>query len=124
MAKGPLSDQQLKEIREFAAQWGKIVARRAFPEACPLDFSSMEQVALAAAAGVTEGTLSVLLDQQAQTLGPEHPCPDCGRLCPVGFEDRHLTVKGGTQLLLHEPVCHCLACRRDFFPPTALSAPR
>jgi hypothetical protein len=124
MAQGKLSEQKLQEIRALAAEWGKIVARRAFPEAGPLDFSTMEQVALAAAAGLTEGTLGVLLHQQAQTLGPEHPCPECGTLCPVGYEDRPLTVKGGTQVPLHEPVCPCPTCRRDFFPPTALPETR
>jgi hypothetical protein len=114
-----LSEQQLREVRELAAAWGKIVARRAFPESGPLDFAAMEQVAAAAAAGLTEGTLGVLLDQQAQALGPEHPCPDCGRPCPVNHEDRPLTVRGGTQVPLHEPVCHCPGCRRDFFPPAA-----
>jgi hypothetical protein len=124
VAQRKLSEQKLQEIRELAAEWGKIVARRAFPESGPLDFATMEQVAAAAAAGLTEGTLSVLLNQQAQSLGPEHPCPDCGRLCPVDYQDRHLTVKGGTQVPLHEPVCHCPTCRRDFFPPPPLPSTR
>jgi hypothetical protein len=120
MAQRQPSEQQLREIRELAAQWGKIVARRLGPESGPLDFAAMEQVAAAAAAGLTEGTLGVLLDQQAQTLGGEHPCPGCGRACPLTYEDRTLTVQGGTPVPLHEPVCHCPACRRDFFPPAAL----
>jgi hypothetical protein len=117
MVKGKLTEQQLREIRAFAAQWGPIVARRLNPGAEPLDFTAMEQVAAAAAAGLTEGTLRVLLEQQVQSLGAEHPCPDCGRACPVQHEDRPLTVQGGTQVPLHEPVCHCPDCRRDFFPP-------
>ena len=119
MAKGKPSEQQLAEIRELAAEWGKIVARRIGPESGRLDFAAMEQVAAAAAAGLTEGTLGVLLDQQAGTLGAEHPCPGCGRACPVRHEDRPLTVKGGVQVPLHEPVCHCPDCRRDFFPPAS-----
>lgn len=119
MAKSKPTEQQLREIRELAAQWGKIVARRLGPESGPLDFAAMEQVAAAAAAGLTEGTLGVLLEQQAGTLGPEHPCPHCGRACPVRHEDRTLTVQGGIPVPLHEPVCHCPDCRRDFFPPPA-----
>jgi len=46
-----------------------------------VDFQAMEDVARAAAAGVCEGTLSVLLHQQAELLGAEQPCPDCGRSC-------------------------------------------
>src|SRR5438552_12262101 len=116
-----LSPQKLREIHALAAAWGKIVARRVGAESGPgqaMDFQAMEEVAAAAAAGLTEGTLDTLLEEQAQTLAPEQPCPDCGRLCPVQYEDRPLTVRGG-HLTWHEPVCHCPACRRDFFPPTA-----
>jgi hypothetical protein len=123
MPKRTPSQQQLAEIRELAAQWGKIVARRLGPESGPLDFAAMEQVAAAAAAGLTEGTLSVLVDQQAAALAKEHPCPDCGRACPVNYEDRTLTAKGGAQVPLREPVCHCPGCRRDFFPPAGLPGP-
>ena len=35
MAKRKPTEQQLREIREFAAQWGKIVARRFGPESGP-----------------------------------------------------------------------------------------
>jgi hypothetical protein len=119
MAQSKLSQQKLQEIRELAAEWGKIVARRITPESGPLDFASMEQAAAAAATGLTQGTLAVLLEQRAATLAAEHPCPGCGRACPVQHEDRLLTVKGGTQVPFHEPVCHCPDCRRDFFPPTA-----
>ena len=125
MSQRKLSPQKIQEIRDLAAQWGKIVARRAFGEAGPgtdIDFQTLEQVAAAAAAGLTEGTLGTLLEQQAQTLGTEQPCPDCGRPCPVDYEDRPLAVQGG-QLTLHEPVCHCPDCRRDFFPPADRVAP-
>jgi hypothetical protein len=124
MAKRKPSEQQLAEIRALAAEWGKIVARRIGPEgAGSLDFAAMEQIAAAAAAGLTEGTLGILLDQHAATLGAEHPCPDCGRACAVKHEDRTLTVKGGTQIPLQEPICHCPDCRRDFFPPAVRVGP-
>lgn len=124
MAPQPISSQKLQEIQDFAAQWGKIVARRAFGEAGPdqaMDFQTMEQLAAAAAKGLTEGTLTTLLEQQAQTLATEQPCPDCGRLCRLDYQDRTLTVQG-SQITLHEPLCHCPDCRRDFFPSAARSA--
>lgn len=124
MSQHTLSPEKLQEIHELAAGWGKIVARRLFGDAGPgldIDFQTLEQVAAAAARGLTEGTLASLLEQQAQGLAGEQPCPDCGRLCPVGHEERPLTVKGG-QLTLNEPLCHCPDCRRDFFPPTARAA--
>ena len=124
MAQHPLSQQKIQEIRDLATQWGRIVARRAFGDAGPgldTDFSTLEQIAAVAAAGLTEGTLGTLLDQQARSLPEQPACPDCGRLCPVSYEDRDLTFEGG-QIPLHEPVCHCPDCRRDFFPPQALPA--
>jgi hypothetical protein len=124
MAQRKLSPEKLREIHELAASWGKIVARRAFGETGPdmgVDLTAMEEIAATAAAGLTESTISILLQQQAQGLGAEQPCPDCGLLCPVGFENRPLAVKGG-RFLYHEPVCHCRVCRRDFFPPKDLPA--
>jgi len=126
MPRRQLSPQELQTIRDFAAQWGKIIARRAFGDSGPgtqVDFQAMEDVARAAAAGVCEGTLGVLLHQQAELLGAAQPCPDCGRSCTVQREDRPLAFHGG-QLTQSEPVCHCPDCRRDFFPPTAAAAPR
>jgi hypothetical protein len=125
MPRRHLSPQALQEIRDFAASWGKIVARRAFGDAgvgTDVDLDAMEAVARAAAAGLTEGTLSTLLEQQAQALGDEQPCPACGQPCPVGREERSLAVYGG-RLTQAEPVGHCPVCRRDFFPPAAPAAP-
>lgn len=121
MARRPLTPQELDEVRHLAAQWGKIVARRAFGEAGPgldVDFDTMEQVAQAAAQGLTEATLHALLDQQALELGAIQPCPDCGRPCGVHRRARPLRAQGA-ELLPAEPTCHCPDCRRDFFPPTA-----
>jgi hypothetical protein len=125
MTQRKLSPQDLQEIRELSARWGKIVARHAFGEAGPgldVDLDAMEQVASAAAAGLTEGTLGTLLQQQALLLGNEQPCPGCGRLCTTARHDRPLTVRG-SQLTHSEPLGHCPDCRRDFFPPTAPAAP-
>jgi len=125
MPQQPLSPQDLREIRALAAHWGKIVARHAFGAEGPgteVDLSAMEQVARAAASGLTEGTLTTLLEQQALALGPEQPCPDCGRPCLVRRAERTLTCRDGP-LTQSEPLCHCPDCRRDFFPPTAPVAP-
>jgi len=125
MATPHLTSQELQNIRDAAAQWGQIVARRAFGDAGPgldVDLLALEQVATAAARGLTEGTLATLLEQQAQALPADWPCPDCGQPCPVGREPRPVTGHGGT-VTYREPVCHCPACRRDFFPPAARPAP-
>jgi hypothetical protein len=125
MSRRQFTPQELQEVHALASQWGKIVARRAFGEGGPgldVDLGAMEQVAQAAAAGLTEGTLQTCLEQQALALGAEQPCPACGRPCPVQRAPRPLAVRGG-RLEQSEPVCHCPACRRDFFPPAAAAAP-
>jgi hypothetical protein len=125
MPRRQLSANDLREIRELAARWGKIVARQAFGDDGPgtdVDLDAMEQVAAAAAAGLTEGTLATLLEQQAQRLGAEQPCPDCGRPCAVRRQGRPLAARAGP-ITHREPLCHCPDCRRDFFPPAAAAAP-
>ena len=121
MARRPFTPQELDELRQLAARWGNIVARRAFGEVGPgldVDFTAMEQITQAAAAGLAEGTLQTLLDRQATALGELRPCPDCGRPCAVHRRERPLRAKGA-DVRQSEPVCHCPDCRRDFFPPTA-----
>lgn len=118
MASSKLNDKDLAEIEALAKQWGKIVVRRAFGNDGPgldIDLDTMERVAVAAAAGLTAGTLEEATQQQAQQLGTEQPCPNCGRLCPITTEDRPVLVQGG-QFFHQEPVAHCPACRRAFFP--------
>lgn len=123
MASGKLSDKDLAEIHALAKQWGKIVVRRAFGEEGPgldVDLDCMEQVAAAAAAGLTQGALEEATGKQAQHLPAEQPCPTCGHLCPSQPQPRPIVVKGG-QFLHCEPACHCPACRRDFFPSASCS---
>lgn len=120
MTRKSLSPQDLQNVRTLAAQWGKIVSRRAFGAAGPgldLDFTALEQLAAAAAAGLTEGTLAAALEQQAQSLGPPPPCPNCGRPCTVQRQARPLHIDSGQRIQHQEPCCHCPDCRRDFFPP-------
>src|SRR5262245_45396912 len=125
MAPGNLTPQDLQNLRDFAAQWGKIIARRAFgADGPPLDADlfTLEQAAQAAAQGLLQGTLATLLAQQAQALPDHHPCPACQHLCAVTREPRPLDCLGGS-VTYDEPVCHCPACRRDFFPPATRLAP-
>jgi hypothetical protein len=101
------------------------MARRTFtPEELQelRDLAAMEQIARAAATGLTEGTLQTLLEQQVDALGQQQPCPDCGWPCVLRRQPRPLQVQGA-RLQQSEPVCHCPDCRRDFFPPTADLAP-
>ena len=111
--------EELQQLHDLARQWAKIVSRRAFGDDGPgldVDFRTFEQIATAAAHGLTEGTLQLLLEQQARKLPDEQPCPDCGVLCPTEPHTRPLTAQGA-EVQQVERIAHCPACRRDFFPP-------
>lgn len=110
---------ELDRLRTLAAEWGKIVSRRAFGDDGPgldVDFRTFEQIATAAAQGLTEGTLQLLLEQQAAKLPHDQPCPTCGTLCPTQAQTRTLTAQGAAVQQV-ERRAHCPDCRRDFFPP-------
>lgn len=121
MAKRKLSPEQLAALEELAQQWGKIVANRAYGEDGPgldVDFDQMEQISAAVSRGLARGTLEQLTQRQAQQLPDALPCPTCQKSCPRETRPRHVVARG-TAVTLHEPVAHCPACRRDFFPPTS-----
>ncbi len=125
MAKRPLSPADLERIHQLAKRWGKIVVRQTWGDQGPdldVDLDQMEQVAMAAVRGLLAGTLEDATAQQAQRLGTQYPCPDCGHSCPLGHEPRRVHTRGGP-FEHHEPLAHCPVCDRDFFPPAALSRP-
>jgi hypothetical protein len=119
MPSSRFTPEELDRLRALAAEWGKIVSKRAFGDDGPgldVNFRTMEQIATAAAQGLTEGTLQLLLQQQAHKLTDEQACPDCGKLCPTEPHTRSLTARGAEVEQL-ERIAHCPDCRRDFFPP-------
>ena len=118
MATRRLSPEELQAVSRLAKQWGKLVVKHAFGEQGPgldVDFAQMEEVACAAARGLTEGALEVATAQQGQRLGEQQPCPRCGKLCSVASQERPLRAQGGV-VSLREPKGYCPSCRRDFFP--------
>jgi hypothetical protein len=117
MASGRLSERKLKEIEEIAAGWGKLLAQEAFPDGPGLDvtLADMEEVAARAAKAIVQGTVETMTSQQAKQFDSQLACPTCGKMCEVTRKPRPITVRGG-KATLDEPVAHCPACRRDFFP--------
>src|ERR1700676_2823367 len=81
MAAPQFTPEQLQHIRDLAARWGKIVARRVFGDAGPgldADLATLERIALAAAGGLTDifvtwrpGGARSWPDASSATRGPD-----------------------------------------------------
>jgi len=110
--------EDLSNVRDMAYGWGKVVSRRAYGDEGPgldIDFDSIETLAVDIGQAVIKGAIEEALKTQLKLLGDHQLCPECKRACPVDTAPRTLQVRGGT-IEYNEPVCHCPACRRDFFP--------
>jgi hypothetical protein len=126
MATRKFTPEELLAITRLAKQWGKIVVRHAFGEQGPgldVDLAQMEQIAFAAAQGLTAGALEAATAQQAQQLGEQHACPKCQRVCSATPEERPIQAQGGA-FQLREPKCYCPTCRRAFFPSASAAQTR
>jgi hypothetical protein len=80
-------------------------------------FASIEEAASKIGRFVTRQVMEDLAIQQTELLDQSQPCPTCESLCRVGVRKRNLNTAEGP-IDLSETVCHCSACRRDFFPST------
>jgi hypothetical protein len=106
------------ELRNLAYGWGKVVSRRAYGDDGPgldIDYDSIESLAVDMGQAMIKGAIEEVLRTQLKRLGDHQPCPACARACPVTTASRTIQGRGGT-IEYNEPVCHCPACRRDFFP--------
>ena len=80
-------------------------------------FASIEAAASKIGQAVTRHVMEDLAIRQTRLLDQDQACPTCQKLCPVKVTDRTLNTAEGP-IELPETVCHCSACRRDFFPST------
>jgi len=111
--------QKLQELAELISleQFGE--------EGIPkeITFSEIEEIGHQVgqlAAGAVDRSLQL---RHAEHLADVEPCPQCGEACQVQQQQRSLQTRDGT-IELDEPVCHCLACERDFFPSASLAETR
>ena len=87
---GPPIDTTFAEIEDFGHEVGRMIAR-----------------------AVDER----LADQHASHFQETAPCPGCQRACPIQEDPATRDFQTGDGAIpLHEPVCHCSVCHRDFFP--------
>lgn len=112
MARAKIGEQEWEVFLGVADQLG-IDVRTLLKE--DVRFHVLESAGHALGRAVAQiATERLTLARTERLTGPQ-PCPTCGRRCPLVHRERELeTIDGPIEL--HEPVCHCSACRRDFFP--------
>jgi len=95
------------------------------PEGTPLDadIDSIEDNAVLAAKAAFDAVIARALALQNEKLPERLGCPGCGRESSVRLEERTIRGRMGPATI-REPVCHCSACDRDFFPSAGNFAAR
>ncbi len=112
MARAKLSEQEWETFLGLADRLG-IDVRGLLKE--DVRFRVLESAAHALGRAVAQATTERLTLARAERLSGPQPCPTCGRPCLAVRRERELETGDGP-IELREPVCHCRACRRDFFP--------
>ncbi len=85
------------------------------------DIDEIEDVAVLAAQAAFDAVIARALLLQNQKLPAELACPKCQRACHVKYETRTVQGRMGPAEI-QEPVCHCSACDRAFFPSAGIVA--
>lgn len=112
MARAKISEQQWQTFLDVADQL-QIPVRDLLSR--DVRFTAMEAAGHQLGRAVAQVATERLALARAERLTEPQSCPTCGRACPLVHRERELETIDGP-LDLCEPVCHCPACRRDFFP--------
>jgi len=113
-------------VRRKLQELAELIAEERFGEAGvpkEITFSEIEEIGHQVgqlAAGTVDQTLQV---RHAGHLAEVEPCPECGLDCEIERRERPLQTRDGT-IELDEPICHCHACERDFFPSASVAETR
>lgn len=112
MAREKISEQEWQSFLEVADRLGIPVRSLLQAEG---RFTAMEAAGHQLGRAVAQITTERLAVARAERMVGPQPCPTCGRRSPLVHRKRELeTIDGPVEL--SEPVSHCSACRRDFFP--------
>ena len=112
MASEKLTDQEWETFVGLADRLG-IPVRALLQE--DAKFHVLESAGHALGRVVAQAATEKMALSRSHRLVEPQCCPTCGRRCPVVHQDRPLETGDGP-IDLREPVCHCSACRRAFFP--------
>jgi len=80
-------------------------------------FSRLEDASHALGREVARSALAQAAREATASADDIAACPQCGRSCRIKTKTRTLQGMDGAVEVM-EPVSHCPACRRDFFPST------
>jgi hypothetical protein len=112
MAREKLSDHEWQMLVSLADRL-EIPVRERLKE--NVRFSDMELAGHEVGRAVAQIMTERLAFARAERMAGPQPCPVCERQSPLVYREREVeTIDGPVEL--PEPVCHCSACRRDFFP--------
>lgn len=112
MVSEKISEQQWQSFLEVADRLG--IPVRSLLQA-DVRFTAMEAAGHRLGRAVAQIATERMALARAERLSVPQACPTCGRRCPLVHRKREIeTIDGSVDL--YEPVCHCSACRRDFFP--------
>jgi hypothetical protein len=120
MARAKISEQEWETFLGVADRLG-INARGLLTE--DVRFTVLESAGHELGRAVAQVATERLTLARAERLTGAQPCPTCGKRSPLVHRERELeTIDGPIEL--REPICHCSACRRDFFPSASNTGTR
>jgi len=134
MAPTALATTEVDKVRPYLEGVAKNIADKLFgPEGPPwgTKLSQLEDLVVALRDILSEKTLTLLLQRQAQTAPEARPaafqvCSGCGQPADPDPDDplepRLLDTRGG-QAQWSEPKQYCRRCRQAFFPSVQESGP-
>ena len=100
----------LKQTAEAAAELQALEQGSGTPH-----YDQIEMPAHEIGQRLSQMTQSRRVGEVAAEQSAEINCPDCGRACRVGTNQRQVhSIDGPVELT--ETVAHCCRCRRSFFP--------
>lgn len=112
MARNKLSEQEWQTFLKLADRL-EIPVRELSGQ--KVRFAELEAAGHRLGRAVAQITTERLALERAEQMTEPQPCPTCGEACLLAHREREIQSLDGP-LELCEPVAHCSACRRDFFP--------
>lgn len=112
MARTKLTEQEWETFLKVAERLG--IPMRELPDKQGR-FTELEWSGHCLGRAIAQAATERLAGERAEQMVQQQGCPTCGARCSVVHREREFATLDGP-VELREPVAHCSACRRDFFP--------